>query len=185
MENLFQPAEIASIVLPEEKIKSRVAALGRQITQDYAGKRLIMVGVLKGAVPFLADLIRCVPLPLQYDFIAVASYGASTVSSGAVRMLKDLELSVEGFDVLLVEDIIDTGLTLRYLRENLYNRHPASLRIAALLNKPSRRGAEITADYCGFTVPDEFLVGYGLDYNQNFRNLPYVGALKREVWQER
>jgi hypoxanthine phosphoribosyltransferase len=172
-------------VLPEEKIKSRVAALGRQITRDYAGKRLIMVGVLKGAVPFLADLIRCVALPLQYDFIAVASYGASTVSSGAVRMLKDLELSVEGFDVLLVEDIIDTGLTLRYLRENLYNRRPASLKIAALLNKPSRRGAEITADYCGFTVPDEFLVGYGLDYNQNFRNLPYVGALRREVWQER
>jgi hypoxanthine phosphoribosyltransferase len=172
------------VLLPEEKIKSRVAALGRQISQDYKGKRLVLIGVLKGAVPFLADLSRSIALPLQYDFIAVSSYGAATVSSGAVRLVKDLDLSVEGFDVLLVEDIIDTGLTLRYLRENLQNRHPASLKIAAMLDKPSRRTTEITADYCGFTVPDEFLVGYGLDYNQNFRHLPYVGVLKREAYRE-
>ncbi|MDR1961403.1 MAG: hypoxanthine phosphoribosyltransferase [Gracilibacteraceae bacterium] len=175
--------DIASVLLPEEKIKSRVAAMGRRITEDYAGKRLIMIGVLKGAVPFLADLTRCVPLPLRYDFIAVSSYGAATVSSGAVRLLKDLDLSIEGFDVLLVEDIIDTGLTLRYLRENLQSRRPASLKIAAMLNKPERRVTDITADYCGFTVPDEFLVGYGLDYNQNYRNIPYVGVLKREIYE--
>jgi hypoxanthine phosphoribosyltransferase len=169
---------IASVLLTEAEIRARVKDLGAEIEKDYAGKELMVIGVLKGAVPFVADLVRAINLPLRYDFIAVSSYGSKSVSSGAVRLLKDLDFIVENLDVLLVEDIVDTGLTLKYLRENMLSRRPRSLKIATLLDKPERRQVQIEPDYCGFSVPDEFLVGYGLDYNQDYRNLPYVAVLK-------
>ena len=174
--------DIMEILLTEEQIKARVKELGAQITKDYAGKRPFFLGVLKGCYVFMADLTRCVELPSSMDFMAVSSYGRGTSSTGAVRITKDLNRDIAGLDVIIVEDILDSGLTLSYLREFLATRNPASVRIVTLLDKPARRKADITADYCGFTVPDEFVVGYGLDYAERYRNLPYIGILKPEVY---
>lgn len=173
---------IGKILISEADLQKRVAELGRQITEDYSGKDLLIIGIFKGAVPFLADLIREIKIPLRYDFMAVSSYGTSTRSSGAVRILKDLDTSVEDKHVLIVEDIVDTGLTLKYLKENLARRHPLSLKIVTLLDKPERREVEVQPDYNGFIIPNEFVVGYGLDFNEVYRNLPYVGVLKPEAY---
>lgn len=175
---------IGKVLISEEQLKKRVAELGEQITQDYRGKDLLVIGIFKGAVPFLADLIREIKIPLRYDFMAVSSYGSSAKSSGAVRILKDLDSSVEDVHVLIVEDIVDTGLTLKYLKENLNRRKPLSLKIMTLLDKPERREVEINPDYNGFLIPNEFVVGYGLDFNEIYRNLPYVGILKPEAYED-
>ena len=165
------------ILLSHDEIRSRVKELADVINTDYQGKSLLLISVLKGAAVFLCDLMRELTLPVEIDFMAVSSYGKSTSTSGVVRILKDLDASIENRHVLIVEDIIDTGLTLSYLREHLLSRNPASLKIVALLDKPERRKAEIEADYCGFQVPDEFLVGYGLDYNEQHRNHPDICVL--------
>jgi len=175
--------QIDKILLSEEQIKAKVQEIGQRISDDYFGKELVMIGILKGAVVFLSDLMREVQAPLKIDFMAVSSYGKATHTSGVVRILKDLEGDIAGKDILIVEDIIDTGLTLTYIKENLLSRHPASLKICAFLDKPSRRKVDIMPDYFGFTIPDEFVVGYGLDFNGHYRNLPYVGVLKPECYQ--
>lgn len=175
---------IERVLISEDELKKKITELGEQITEDYRGKELLLIGIVKGAVPFLADLIRQIKIPLTYDIMAVSSYGASTSSSGVVRILKDLDTSIEERHVLIVEDIVDTGLTLNYLKETLVGRHPLSLKIVTLLDKQERRKVEIQPDYNGFVIPDEFVVGYGLDFNQNFRNLPYIGILKPEIYQK-
>lgn len=171
--------DIERVLIPEEEIQRRVQELGSQLAEEYAGRNLLLLGVLKGAVVFLVDLARAIDLPLQIDFMAVSSYGASTESSGVVRILKDLDSAVDGRDILVVEDIIDTGLTLRYILENLSMRNPASVKVCALLIKTKARPEGIRADYVGFQIPDEFVVGYGLDYADLYRNLPYVGILRK------
>jgi hypoxanthine phosphoribosyltransferase len=170
--------QLAEVLLTAEDIQQRVQELGREIAADYADKQPVLVGVLRGAIVFMVDLIRAIDAPLAVDFMAVSSYGASTRSSGVVRILKDLDTVIEGRHVLIVEDIIDTGLTLQYITELLWARHPASLRIVTLLDKPENRKVRITVDYVGFTIPNRFVVGYGLDFNEIYRNLPYVGVLK-------
>ena len=174
--------DILEILLSEEKIHARVRELGAQITKDYAGKTPFFLGVLKGCYVFMADLTRCIDLPCSMDFMAVSSYGGGTSTTGAVRITKDLSRDIEGKDVIIVEDILDSGVTLSYLKTYLANRKPASIRIVTLLDKPARRRADIKADYCGFAVPDEFVVGYGLDYAESYRNLPYIGILKPEIY---
>lgn len=174
--------DILEVLLSEEEIHAKVQELGAQITKDYAGKTPFFLGVLKGCYVFMADLTRCVDLQCSMDFMAVSSYGGGTSSTGAVRITKDLSRDIEGKDVIIVEDILDSGVTLSYLKSYLANRKPASIRIVTLLDKPARRKADIKADYCGFTVPDEFVVGYGLDYAEAYRNLPYIGVLKPEVY---
>lgn len=176
--------DIAEVLLTEAQIKGRVAELGTQISADYAGKDLMLVCILKGANIFLADLVRQITIPLSYDFVAVSSYGADTKSSGVVRILKDLDESVESKHVLVVEDIVDTGLTLRlsYLLENLRSRRAASVKICTLLDKPARRRMDVPVDYYGFQVEDHFVIGYGLDYAGMYRNLPYIGILKPEIY---
>jgi hypoxanthine phosphoribosyltransferase len=168
---------IGPVLLDSQTIQKRIRELGDQITRDYSGKIPYLVGILKGASIFHADLVRSIDLELTYDFIAVGSYGDMNKSSGEVRILKDLDESLEGKDVLLIEDIVDTGLTLNYLVQNLRAREPKSLKIVALLNKPARREIDVVVDYVGFDVPDEFLVGYGLDYSQRYRNLPDICVL--------
>lgn len=165
------------VLLSEETIRKRVEELGREITADYEGRELIMVGVLKGAATFMVDLARAIDLPLAMDFMAVSSYGASTESSGVVRITKDLEQSLQGKHVLVVEDIIDTGLTLKYILEILRAHDPASVRICALFDKVKDRKADVEVHYTGFTIPDRFVVGYGLDYAEVYRNLPYLAVL--------
>ena len=175
--------QIETIMLSPEDIARRVAELGRQIEEDYRDRpNVLLIGVLRGVAVFFGDLMRAVNLPLDIDFLSVSSYGASTRSSGVVRILKDLDENVTGRHVLIVEDIIDTGLTLSYLIRLLQERRPASLEICTLLEKPSRREVEVPVRYVGFTIPDQFVVGYGLDYDQKFRNLPFVGVLKPEVY---
>ena len=176
--------DIAEVLLTETQIKARVAEMGAQISVDYAGKDLMLICILKGANIFLADLVRQITIPLSYDFVAVSSYGADTKSSGVVRILKDLDESVESKHVLVVEDIVDTGLTLRlsYLLENLRSRRAASVKICTLLDKPSRRRMDVPVDYHGFQVEDHFVIGYGLDYAGMYRNLPYIGVLKPEIY---
>ncbi len=174
--------DILEILLSEEEIHARVAELGAQITRDYAGKTPFFLGVLKGCYVFMADLVRSIDLHCSMDFMAVSSYGGGTSTTGAVRITKDLSRDIEGKDVIIVEDILDSGVTLSYLTKYLANRKPASIRIVTLLDKPARRRAEIKPDYCGFTVPDEFVVGYGLDYAEDYRNLPYIGILKPEIY---
>ena len=174
--------DILEVLLSEEEIRAKVKELGAQITKDYAGKTPFFLGVLKGCFVFMSDLMRCVDLPCNMDFMAVSSYGGGTSSTGAVRITKDLNRDIEGQDVIIVEDILDSGVTLSYLKSYLANRKPASMKIVTLLDKPARRRADITPDYCGFTVPDEFVVGYGLDYAEAYRNLPYVGILKPEIY---
>ncbi|RRR66715.1 MAG: hypoxanthine phosphoribosyltransferase [Candidatus Viridilinea halotolerans] len=175
--------DMARILISAEQIATRVRELGARISADYGDTdNLLLVGVLKGCAMFMVDLARAIELPLAIDFIAVASYGASTESSGVVRMLKDLDTDIAGRHVLIVEDIIDSGLTLAYLTAQLQRRNPASLRICSLLNKPERRIAEVVVDYLGFDIPNEFVVGYGLDHAERYRNLPYIGVLKPEVY---
>ncbi len=178
-------ADLSEVILTEEEIKRRVAELGEQIGDDYRGKEPLAVGILKGAILFLGDLVRVVDLPVKVDFMALSSYGDSSESSGIVRILKDLDENVEGRDVLVVEDIVDTGLTLSYLIDNLRSRRPASLKVCTLLDKPTRRRVAIHPDYNGFVIPDRFVVGYGLDFAEKYRNLPFIGVLKPEVYQGR
>jgi len=175
--------DIGEVLVTENQIQARVAELGAQISADYAGRKLTLVSVLKGSLPFMADLMRVITVPVRIDLMEVSSYGgATTESSGLVRILKDLSASIEGEDVLICEDIIDTGLTLNYLIRYLGGKKPASLRICTLLDKPARRLVEINVDYTGFTIPDQFVVGYGLDYNEHYRNLRFVGVLRPEVY---
>jgi len=175
-------ADLQEVLLSKEQIDQRVREIGRQISRDYAGRDLVVVGILKGAIIFLSDLVREISVPVTLDFVATSSYGDSSISSGAVRILKDLEGGIEGRDVLIVEDIVDTGLTLLYLLQNLRSRNPASLKVCTLLDKPERRTVEITPDYLGFSIPNAFVVGYGLDYAEKYRNLPYIAVLKPEAY---
>ncbi len=175
--------DILQVLVSEEEIHNKVQELGRAISRDYQGKNLLLVSVLKGSVVFMADLMRSIDIHARIDFMSVSSYGHGTKTSGVVKIIKDLDIDLEGYDLLLVEDILDSGRTLYYLREILQQRNPASIRIATLLNKPARREADITPDYVCFEVPDEFVVGYGLDYAEKYRNLPFIGVLKPEVYQ--
>jgi hypoxanthine phosphoribosyltransferase len=176
-------ADVDEVLVDEAAIQAKVAELGARISADYAGRQLTLVSVLKGSLPFMADLMRALALPVRIDLMEVSSYGgAATESSGLVRILKDLSSSIEGQDVLIVEDIIDTGLTLNYLLRYLRGKNPASLRICTLLDKPARRLVDIPVDYIGFTIPDRFVVGYGLDYGEFYRNLRFVGVLRPEVY---
>jgi hypoxanthine phosphoribosyltransferase len=175
--------DIAEVLVDERAIASRVRELGAEVALDYQGKDLVLVSILKGALPFLADLMRQVPLPLALDFLEVSSYGASTDSSGVVRILKDLANPIEGRHVLVVEDILDTGQTLAFVVNHLRSQHPASVRLCTLLDKPARRIVPIAIDYKGFEIPDKFVVGYGLDYAERYRNLPFIGVLKPEVYR--
>lgn len=170
--------DVKKVLYSEKEISEIVTSLGAQISEDYKEKNLLMVSVLKGSVVFMSDLMRAVTIPCEIDFMAVSSYGNKTASSGTVRILKDLDRDISGYDVLLVEDILDSGKTLNYLIELLYARNPASIRICTLFDKPDRREVDIYADYKGLLVPDEFIVGYGLDYAEKYRNLPYIGVLK-------
>ena len=176
--------DIQEVLLTGEKIQAKVIALGEQLTTDYQGKNLLLLGTLKGAVPFIADLARAINLPLEIDYMAISSYGNSTQSSGVVRILKDLEGPVQNKHVLIVEDIVDSGLTLHYLMDVLWQRRPLSLRVCTLLDKGRERIKPVELDYTGFQIPDRFVVGYGLDYAQRYRNLPYVGILKPSVYEE-
>ncbi|HUO73429.1 MAG TPA: hypoxanthine phosphoribosyltransferase [Solirubrobacteraceae bacterium] len=169
---------IGDILVPAEDLEHRVRELAADISRDYAGKDLVLIGVLKGAVFFLSDLMRHIEIPVEVDFMAVASYGSATKSSGVVRILKDLDAVIEGRDVLIVEDIVDSGLTLQYLLRNLAGRNPSSLEVCALLIKPERRKVDLKTRYVGFEIPNRFAIGYGLDYDERYRNLPYVAALK-------
>jgi hypoxanthine phosphoribosyltransferase len=171
---------IGEILVGSEDLERRVGELGAEISRDYAGRDLVIVGVLKGAVFFVSDLMRRLEVPVEVDFMAVASYGSATKSSGVVRILKDLDAAIEGRDVLIVEDIVDSGLTLQYLMRNLQGRNPRSLEVCALLVKPERQKVDLPARYVGFEIPDRFAVGYGLDHAERYRNLPYVAALKEE-----
>lgn len=174
--------DIKTVLVSEEQLKAKVAELGAQISRDYAGKNLVLVSILKGSVVFMADLMRAVSIPCNIDFMVVSSYGGSTTTSGLVKIIKDLDGDLSGKDVLIVEDILDTGVTLSNLVPMLKMRNPNSVKICTILDKPSRRKADIQPDYEGFQVPDEFVVGYGLDYDEKYRNLPYVGVLKPEVY---
>jgi hypoxanthine phosphoribosyltransferase len=177
-------ADIAEVLLTEEQIESKVTELGQRISADYAGRELTLVSVLKGSLPFMADLMRRISLPLRIDLMEVSSYGGtSTESSGLVRILKDLSAPIEGRDVLLVEDIIDTGLTLNYLIRYLKGKNPRSIKVCSLLDKPARRLVEIPIDYVGFEIPDAFVVGYGLDFSEVYRNLRFVGVLRPEAYE--
>jgi hypoxanthine phosphoribosyltransferase len=175
--------DIAEILVSEEAIRTKVADMGRQISEDYRGQELLLVGLLRGAIVFLSDLMRAIDIPARLDFIGISSYGSGT-ESGAVRLVMDLETDIAGRHVLIVEDIVDTGKTLSYLVETLRARHPASLCICALLDKPERRQVPIDVDYVGFEIPDKFVVGYGLDFAEGYRNLPFVGVLKEHLYKE-
>jgi hypoxanthine phosphoribosyltransferase len=174
--------DVEEILISHEQIQARVTELGRQLAADYDGRFPVLVSVLKGSIVFLADLVRSMPVPLSIDLMELSSYGASTESSGQVRILKDLSGPIEGRDVIVVEDIIDTGLTLNYLLKYLHDRGPATIRICCLLDKPARRLAEIDIDYRGFTIADRFVIGYGLDYDERYRNLPYIGVLRPSIY---
>ncbi|KNZ69018.1 hypoxanthine phosphoribosyltransferase [Thermincola ferriacetica] len=174
--------DLKNCLVGANEIKAKVKKLGEQISRDYAGKDLLVIGILKGAVIFMADLIREITIPINIDFMAVSSYGATTESSGVVRILKDLDQSVENKHVLIVEDIIDSGLTLKYLVEILKSRGPASVKVCTLLDKPDRRKTEVHVDYNGFVIPDEFVVGYGLDYDEKYRHLQEIYVLKEEIY---
>lgn len=176
--------DVKSVLYSEVQLKERVKAIADQISADYKDKELLLVGVLKGANVFMCDLMREISFPIQIDFIAASSYGHSTESSGVVKILKDLDFSIEGKHVLIVEDIIDTGLTLKYLTENFHSRGPKSLEICTLLDKPERRIAKLDVKYVGFEIPDEFIVGYGIDYAEKYRNLPYIATLKESVYSK-
>ena len=176
--------DILRVLYSEEELEAKCAELGAQISKDYEGKNLLLVSVLKGAVVFMTDLMRHITVPCSIDFMVVSSYGSGVKTSGVVKIVKDLDGDLAGKDLLIVEDILDTGMTLHYLKQLLQDRNPNSIRIATLLDKPERRRAAVRADYVGYQVPDEFVVGYGLDYDEKYRNLPYVGILKPEVYQK-
>ena len=172
---------VTEVLIEEDTLRRRVSELGEEISADYEGRDLLLIGVLKGAVFFMADLMRRLTVPCEIDFMAISSYAGATESSGVVRILKDLDMNIEGRDVLVVEDIIDSGLTLSYLMRNLESREPASLEICALLTKPERREIDVPVRYVGFEIPNRFVVGYGLDFDEKYRNLPYVGVLDPEL----
>lgn len=174
--------DIERVLLDEEQIQHIVSDLGRRISADYSGKNLLMVSVLKGSVVFMADLMRAIDIPCRIDFMAVSSYGSGVRTSGVVKIIKDLDINLAGYDLLIVEDILDSGVTLSYLKKMLVDRGPASVKICTFLDKPERRRADIVPDYVGASVPDEFVVGYGLDYDEKYRNLPYLGVLKESVY---
>jgi len=175
--------DIAEVLVSEDQLRLKVAELGARLSADYADRPLTLVSVLKGSLPFMADLMRAITIPLTIDLMEVSSYGgAVTETSGLVRILKDLSATIEGKDVVIVEDIIDTGLTLNYLMRYLRGKNPHSLRICALLDKPARRLVDIDIDYRGFSIPDRFVIGYGLDYGEFYRNLPFIGVLRPEVY---
>ena len=176
--------DVESIMFSKEQIQARIAELAAQLDSDYAGKTPLMVGILKGSVMFYADLLRAMTIPVEMDFMAISSYGAGSKSSGEVKLIKDLDRKIEGRDVIIVEDIIDSGYTLSYLKRMLYSRKPSSVKICALLDKYSRRVVPIEADYKGFDCEDEFVIGFGLDYAERYRNLPYIGILKRSVYEK-
>jgi hypoxanthine phosphoribosyltransferase len=174
-----EQSAIGEVLVSADEVQRRVAELGEQISRDYAGRSLLLIGVLKGAVFFLSDLMRFIDIPVEVDFMAVASYGSATDSSGVVRILKDLDAAIEDRDVLIVEDIVDSGLTLQYLMRNLGSRNPRTLEVCALLTKPERRKVDLPTRYVGFEIPNRFVVGYGLDYAERHRNLPFVAVLER------
>ena len=175
--------DVAEILIGTEELQAKVAELGRQISEDYRGQDPLLICLLRGAVIFLSDLIRATDIPLEMDFMAISSYGNSTESSGVVRLVMDLKSSITGRNVLIVEDIVDTGRTLAYILDNLRTRRPADVKVCALLSKPSRREVQVELDYLGFEIPDKFVVGYGLDYAENYRNLPFIGVLKPELYK--
>lgn len=174
--------DVGEVLISHEQIREKTKELGRRIAQDYEGENPLLICVLKGGLMFLADLMREIHVPLEIDFMAVSSYGDATESSGVVRILMDLDRNIKGRHVLIVEDIIDTGRTLSYIIENLHTRDPASIKVCTLLNKPARRVLDIPLDYVGFEIPDRFVIGYGLDYGEIYRNLPFVGVLKPELY---
>jgi len=174
--------DICRVLISEEQLKEKVTELGAQISKDYNGKKLLLVSILKGSVVFMADLMRAITIPASIDFMSVSSYGSGVKTSGVVKILKDLDQDLNGYDVLIVEDILDSGMTLSYLVELLKSRNPASVAICSLLDKPERHKVEIELKYKGFTIPDEFVVGYGLDYAEKYRNLPFVGILDPKVY---
>ena len=175
---------VGEILIDEDRLNERIRELGREISADYEGRELLLVGVLKGAVFFMADLMREIGVPCEIDFMAISSYGAATDSSGVVRILKDLDINIDGRHVLVVEDIIDSGLTLSYLVRNLESREPASLEVAALMTKPARREIDVDVRWVGFEIPNRFVIGYGLDFAERYRNLPYVGVLSEDLVHE-
>lgn len=175
-------ADLKEIMLTEEKIKEKVAELGVRISRDYDGKVPLLVSILKGSVVFMADLMREISIPCEIDFMSVSSYGKGKKTSGVVRILKDLDRDISGRDIIVVEDILDSGLTLSYILDMLKARNAASIKLCTLLDKPDRRKADVKVDYCGFVIPDEFVVGYGLDYADLYRNLPFIGVLKPEIY---
>ena len=174
--------DVLRVLFTEEELRAKVQEMGRQITEDYRGKNLMLVTVLKGAVVYMADLMRAIDVPAEIDFMVVSSYGSGVKSSGVVKIVKDLDVPLADKDILIVEDILDSGLTLSYIKKILQDRGPRSIKVATLLDKPSRRKVDLAADYIGFSVPDEFVIGYGLDYDEKYRNLPYIGILKPEVY---
>ena len=176
--------DIESVLFSEERLAEIVQTMGKRISEDYKDKNLLMVSVLKGSVVFMADLMRAITIPCSIDFMSVSSYGSGTKTSGVVKITKDLDINLAGYDVLVVEDILDSGLTLSYILELLQSRGPKSIRLCTLFDKPDRRTANIKADYAGIVVPDEFIVGYGLDYDEKYRNLPFVGILKPDVYSK-
>jgi len=176
--------DIDQVLITEDEIQSKVALLGKEISEDYRGRDLLLVGVLKGAFTVMADLSRAISIPCEFDFMAVSSYGSSTRTSGIVRIMKDLDLEIEGRHVLIVEDVIDSGLTLSYLLRNLRSRNPESLEVCAMLSKPDAQKVNLDVKYHGFELPPVFVVGYGLDYAERYRNLPYVGTLKPHIYQD-
>lgn len=176
--------DIDHILYSKDMLEGIVADLGKQISEDYKDRKLLMVSILKGSVVFMADLMRHITIPCEIDFMATSSYGSSTSFSGTVRILKDLDRDIRDYDLLIVEDILDSGKTLNYLMDLLYARNPASIRICTLFDKPERRQVDIKADYKGISVPDEFIVGYGLDYAEKYRNLPFIGVLKKEIYEK-
>lgn len=177
--------DIEKVLFTEAEIKEKIKEMGAIISRDYKGKDLILIGVLKGSVPFMADLVRSITIPCNMDFMAVSSYGNSTETSGVVRILKDLDFEIENKHVLIVEDIVDSGITLRYLKKYLGAKKPKSVEIACLLNKPDRREVDMDVKYLGFNVPNYFLVGFGLDYAEKYRNLPFVGILKEDIYKNK
>ncbi len=176
--------DILNVLISKEELAKKVQEIGAQISKDYEGKNLMMVSVLKGSVVFMADLMRAVTVPAEIDFMSVSSYGSGAKTSGVVKIIKDLDIELAGRDLLIVEDILDSGLTLSYIKKILLERGPRSIKICTLLDKPERRKADIFADYSGFEVPDEFVVGYGLDFAEKYRNLPYIGVLKPSVYEK-
>ena len=176
--------DILRVLISKEALSQKVQEIGAQISKDYEGKNLMMVSVLKGSVVFMADLMRAVTVPAEIDFMSVSSYGTGAKTSGVVKIIKDLDIELAGRDLLIVEDILDSGLTLSYIKKILMERGPRSIKICTLLDKPERRKADVFADYSGFEVPDEFVVGYGLDFAEKYRNLPYIGVLKPSVYKK-